>query len=90
MNNNVNDKFNEAGEQLSATSTSPDASHTITKEQFNAVTIGTSRADVITQLGKQPDSAISNCIWYDRSDGGPGEGSQFCFTNGALSTKRWL
>jgi Protein of unknown function (DUF2510) len=90
LGNNVNDKFDKAGEQLSATATSPGADDSITKEQFDAVTIGTSRADVITQLGKQPYSDMSDCIYYHRSDGGASDRSQFCFTNDALSIKRWL
>lgn len=75
--------------------------HAITTAQFNAVPIGDTQAQVITQLGKQPENAqqfvnkgIINsnavtgaCIYYNKSGGSFGNRFQFCFTNDALNTK---
>lgn len=92
----VGTAINEVGKSLSA----EQARHAISKQQFDAVTIGASRADVINQLGKQPQNAqefenkgvlqdkiTSGCVYYNRKGGGFGDAFQFCFTNGALSSK---
>jgi Protein of unknown function (DUF2510) len=92
----VGTAINEVGKSLSA----EQARHAISKTQYDAVTIGTSRADVINQLGKEPQNAqefenkgvlqdkiTSGCIYYNRRGGGFGDAFQFCFTNGTLSSK---
>jgi hypothetical protein len=76
------------------------ASHAISRAQFDAVRIGASRADVITQLGRQPqkdqgfeykgvlrDRLAKRCIYYDRADGWADDAYQFCSTRGALASK---
>jgi hypothetical protein len=76
------------------------AAHAISREQFDAVRIGASRARVISQLGKAPQNAreleykgvlqdriAKRCIYYNRTDGFADDAYQFCFTNGALASK---
>lgn len=77
------------------------AKHAISQAQFDDVAVGTSRADVITQLGKQPGSiqdfqdrgvfrqtpVDSSCIYYWRTGAGFGEFFQFCFTDDRLFHK---
>jgi hypothetical protein len=75
--------------------------HAITAVQFDAVSVGSSEAQVIQQLGKQPEDVqhfvtkgiltqqdiTSSCIYYNKSGKGFGPRYQFCFTNGALESK---
>ena len=75
--------------------------HAITQTQFDSVPIGTSQAQVISRLGRQPEDAQqfvskgilsaqdlkNSCIYYNRSGGQFGNRYQFCFTNDALDTK---
>jgi hypothetical protein len=89
--------FNEAAKQLDR----EQAAHAITPAQFDALTLGTSQSDVITQLGKQPEDTQefvtkgvlseseigSSCIYYNKVGGSFGDRYQFCFTNGALDSK---
>jgi hypothetical protein len=76
------------------------AAHAISRDQFDAVRIGASRAEVIAQLGKQPQNAqafeykglhsdrlAKRCIYYNRTDSFADDAYQFCFTNGALASK---
>jgi hypothetical protein len=75
--------------------------HAITKEQFDSVQLGTSRAQVVDQLAKQPEDSQefvtkgvlnesdvnSSCIYYNRAGGSFGARFQFCFDNDALTAK---
>ena len=77
------------------------ARHAITSGQFTNVQLGTSRADVISELGKPPEDAQefvqrgilngqdlnSSCIYYNKAGGSFGNIYQFCFQNDALESK---
>lgn len=77
------------------------AAHAISKVQFDAVPLGSSRADVIAQLGREPEdsqefvhkgvlseSQVNDaCIYYNREGGSFGDRFQFCFTDDALDAK---
>ena len=75
--------------------------HAITPAQFDAVAIGTSQADVIASLGKEPEDTqefvsegvldesevSSSCIYYNKAGGEFGDLYQFCFDEGGLRSK---
>jgi hypothetical protein len=75
--------------------------HAISREQFDAVPLGTSQADVIGTLGKPPENTQefvnkgvlssgdvnSSCIYYNKQGGGFGPRYQFCFQADALQSK---
>ena len=77
------------------------ARHAITPGQFTSVQLGTSRVDVVTELGKSPEDAQefvqrgilngqdlnSSCIYYNKAGGSFGDRYQFCFQNDSLSSK---
>ncbi len=77
------------------------ARHAITTAQFDAVELGSSRAQVIGSLGRPPEniqeflrrgfldeSAVdSSCIYYNRVGGSFGDRFQFCFENDQLISK---
>jgi hypothetical protein len=76
--------------------------HAISNAQFEAVPLGTRRADVVKMLGKQPENSqefvsqgvidrkaiTASCIYYNKIGGGFGPRYQFCFlADGTLDTK---
>lgn len=75
--------------------------HAITQEQFDAIPIGASRAEVVAALGKEPQSAQefvsegifdedelrSGCIYYNRDGELFGHTYQFCFEGDSLRSK---
>jgi hypothetical protein len=77
------------------------AAHAISKAQFDAVPLGVSRAEVVTQLGREPEDVqefvhegvLSEaqvndaCIYYNREGGSFGDRFQFCFTGDKLDAK---
>jgi hypothetical protein len=77
------------------------ARHAITRSQFDAVELGTSRADVVDQLGRQPadsqdslqpgldggEAISTGCIYYYRTGATFGGQYQFCFTDDRLESK---
>lgn len=77
------------------------ARHAITVAQFDAVELGSSRARVISQLGRPPENiqeflrrgvldeaaVDSACMYYNRAGGSFGDRFQFCFENDRLISK---
>lgn len=75
------------------------AAHAITREEFDAIPLGTSRAAVIAAVGKPPQDTQefesagidvpvkSSCIYYNQAGGEFGEFFQFCFTDDKLDAK---
>jgi hypothetical protein len=77
------------------------AAHAISKVQFDAVPLGITRAEVITQLGREPEDVQefvhegilsetqvnASCIYYNREGGSFGDRFQFCFTDDKLDAK---
>ncbi len=77
------------------------ARHAISARQFASVQLGSSRTDVIQELGKSPQNAQefaqegvldgkpinSSCIYYNKVNGNFGDIYQFCFQNDALESK---
>jgi hypothetical protein len=77
------------------------AKHAITKQQFDAVQLGTSPAALAAQLGKAPENTQefvtkgvlseqdiqSSCVYYNQVGKSFGSRYQFCFENGALTSK---
>jgi hypothetical protein len=75
--------------------------HAISLQQFDALPLGPSQAEVIATLGKTPASTQSftstrgsrstridsSCIYYHRIDKPFGQGFQLCFDEGDLSSK---
>jgi hypothetical protein len=75
--------------------------HAISREQFDAVPLGTSQAAVIQMLGKQPEDTQefvtkgvlkpgdinSSCIYYNKKGGSFGDRFQFCFEDDSLRSK---
>lgn len=88
---------NEAVNELNA----EQASHAITKAQFDSIAIGTPKADVISTLGKEPENAQefvsegiidkadvkSSCIYYNESGETFGSRFQFCFDGNLLTSR---
>jgi hypothetical protein len=87
----VSSAFKHAVDQLNA----EQRQHAITQAQFDSVSIGTSKDDVVNQLGKQPEDAQqfvskgvfnegdvkSSCIYYNQVGQSFGSRYQFCFDN---------
>jgi hypothetical protein len=81
--------------------TAAQRAHAIALQQFDALPLGPSPHDVVAALGKAPFSTQrfttargtpatrieSSCIYYYRIDEPFGQGFQFCFDDGALSSK---
>jgi hypothetical protein len=77
------------------------AAHAITKAQFDTLALGISRAEVISQLGREPEDVqefvhqgvLSEaqvndaCIYYNREGGSFGDRFQLCFTDDKLDAK---
>jgi len=77
------------------------AAHAISKAQFDAVPPGGSRAEVVAQLGREPEDVQEfvhrgvlseaqvndSCIYYNREGGSFGDRFQFCFTDDMLDAK---
>jgi hypothetical protein len=75
--------------------------HAISNAQFDSAQLGTSRADVIKMLGKQPEDTQefvtkgvlkpgdvnSSCIYYNRKGEFFGNRFQFCFEGDSLQSK---
>lgn len=86
---------NEVVDELNAAQ----ARHAITPRQFRAVTLGSTRAAVVAQLGKRPqdqqsfvskglvDDLDSSCIYYNKAGGSFGDRYQFCFQADSLTSK---
>jgi hypothetical protein len=75
--------------------------HAISKEAFDAITIGMTETAVLEQLGRAPQDAQefvqegvvaedvieSSCLYYNRLNGDFGDAFQFCFRDGTLISK---
>ena len=75
--------------------------HAITRAQFDSIQLGSTKADVIAKLGKQPqsvqeflrkdavnaDEIRSSCIYYNKLGSSFGSRYQFCFEQGVLKSK---
>lgn len=89
--------LNEAVDDLNA----EQAAHAITQEQFDAITLGMTRDEVVFTLGKEPEDAQefvtegvfteeelrSSCIYYNRVGESFGSAFQFCFDGDVLRSK---
>lgn len=77
------------------------ARHAITLAQFDAIPFGITRAQLVAQLGKEPEDAQefvsqgvldesevrSSCVYYNRQGATFGDLFQFCFENDSLKSK---
>ncbi|MGZ6907157.1 MAG: DUF2510 domain-containing protein [Acidimicrobiia bacterium] len=77
------------------------AAHAITRAQFDAISLGISRDDLLRQLGKEPEDSQefvtkgilnqqdvqSSCVYYNKVGGTFGDRFQFCFNGDSLQSK---